>query len=345
MGEKTEIKDEGLTGDEAKPEETQGPDTQADTKEAETEKTPADKEEKSPLDDILEAELEEGGEQEAEPDETGKVPYSRFSKVYGKSKELERKFDLFKRDPEAYYKLYPDEKPDRDDTGSRGRGDTDRQSVRLDDLDNLTVNGGTYHGMTLAQVRQQDPAAAAQMESAYLRTNLPSIVRSQVQEALKIEQQEAKRSRLLEESQQEIDTFRADRAKEFFKKTPEKLTKEEAAKLDRLIDQTVAWGKKTGRGWGRMEDIYFLMTKDRQLAKAKADGAGALLSAAEKGSKLKSVRTGGGEPAGAGYDRFLEMSDAQAAREFENMPDKEFSKLMKTGSKELRAKYPGWPWE
>jgi hypothetical protein len=94
-----------------------------------------------------------------------------------------------------------------------------------------------------------------------------------------------------------------------------------------------------------MEDIYFLMTKDRQLAKAKADGAGALLSAAEKGSKLKSVRTGGGEPAGAGYDRFLEMSDAQAAREFENMPDKEFSKLMKTGSKELRAKYPGWPWE
>lgn len=309
----------------------------------ETEETPAEGGEEG-ADDVLDellGSVDEEREEDGldEPPEDGKVPYGRFAKVYGENKSLKEKFDLFKRDPEAYYKLYPDERPE---TAQQ----PPPSSVNLNDIDNLVVQGGDYDGMSLAQVRQQDPAAAAQMEAAYLRQNLPGIVSSQVQEALKATQQEKEQERYVQETQQEIDSFMSNRAQEFFKKPMDQLSLAENKKLEKLVDQCVKWGKENRRGSGVIEDIYFLMTKDRQIARAKAQGADALMDAATKGGKVRSIRAGGsGGGSSAGFDKLMDLSESQAAQAIEKMPDKDFSRLMKEGSSELRAKYPGWPWE
>lgn len=324
-----------ILGETSEPAPEEGPEPQApeEPQEPETDETPAEE------DDVLEellgsVEEEDDDEGLGEPPEDGKVPYSRFAKRTGQYNEIKQKFDLFKRDPEAYYKLYPDEKPE-----------TSPSSVNLNDIDNLMVEGGDYHGMSLAQVRQQDPAAAAQMEAAYLRQNLPNIVRSQIQEALTATQQEQEQERYVQESQQEIDSFMENRAQEFFKKPVTELTPAESKKLEGLVSKCVQWGKENKRGSGVIEDIYFLMTKDRQLARAKAQGADALMDAATKGGKVRSIRSGGGGGSTAGFDKLMDLSESQAASAIEKMPDKDFSRLMKEGSSELRAKYPGWPWE
>jgi len=325
----------GETPPEPEPEASEAPVEEPETEEAPVEEV-EEGEETTALDELLEAEQPEEDEEEI-PDD-GKVPYTRFAKVTGQRNELKQKFDLLRRDPEAYFKLYPDEKPEQEKPPDA--------PATLDNIDNLTVQGGQYDGLTLAEVREQSPDHAAILEAQYIKTAIPQIVQNQVQQALKATEQQQQQQQYVEESQREIDSFKDSRAQEFFKKPLNNLSTTEAQKLDKLIDQCISWGKTNQRGGGKLEDIYYLMTRDKQLVKAKAAGAGALIDAATKGGKVRSIRSGGdAESVGTGFDRLLDLSPDKAANEIEKMPDKEFAKLMKQGSSELRTKYPGWPWE
>ena len=340
LGESSEESAEAPESLETTPE-TPGEGTETETipegqeEEAEVE-TPA-------LDEILDAETAEDEQIDELEDipEDGKIPYNRFAKVYGKSKEYETKLDLLKREnPNAYYDLFPDQRPAADTT-ERPPAET----ISLDNLEGLRVTGGEYHGMTLAEVRAADPGAANQLENAYLRSNMPGIVKAQVQEALRESQEEGRQSHIIEENLKEIGSFKESRSQEFFGKPMSELLPIQAKKIEKLADQCVEWGAQNKRGGGVIEDIYFIMHRDRDIARAKEDGAGALINSATKGARIKSISTGGSDTTAGGFDNLLDMTPDQVSAKIENMPDAQFAKLMRDGSQELRDKHPGWPWE
>jgi len=255
-----------------------------------------------------------------------KMPVDRFEKVYGKGKENERiveelneKHNLLKTNPEEYYRKFPDEKPAAEPTQEA--------------IGNMTVQGGEYSGMTLDQVFEVNPAEANRLQFEYMN--------AQKEEAT---QAEANKARIEKESNQEIDDFSNARAQDFFKKDFSKLTEAEGKQISTLISNVLAWGKETGRGFARMDDMYFLMNKDTLLSDAKGKGIRALID-----GQVKSVpSTAGGGPADTGqetgYAKLVSMSDEQLAVAIGNMSDEQYVKFKKEAPEELKKKHPGMPW-
>jgi hypothetical protein len=260
------------------------------------------------------------------------IPQDRFDKVYAQAKSAERKLDEFKRlGPEAYYKLYPDEAPE--DSG----GDTDDETALAEseevDVNSLVVQSGVHEGKTLAQVYQDDPAAAVQMHNEYLADQREAAANAKAQIA-----------RDQEEVTTEALEFLGARAQEAFEKPLEQCSQEEQQQLLELSEKVTEWMLETGRGSGRLQDAFILMNTEKLFDSAKNQGVKSILKALNTGTvpNVSSSKTTG---SAKGYGRYMGMSPEALADEFDNMPDKEQERFLKKAPKAFREKFPGLPYD
>lgn len=257
-----------------------------------------------------------------------KIPVDRFEKVYGQGKEHERnlsetqeKLNLLQTDPEEYYKKFPDEKPEAETVSTQPK------------IGEMRVTGGEYDGMTLAEVYNIDPVEAQSIQFNYQMSQRDAQTKTRDTEA-----------RMLEEINAEMESFSQARAKDFFDKEFSALTEAELSQLNTLTENVIAWGKETGRGSGKIEDIYFLMHKDTLLSAEKGKGIQALINGQVK--SVPSTAGGGKVDTGTetGYSRFLNMSEDQMATAIDDMSDAEYLKFKKEAPAALKKKHHGLPW-
>lgn len=325
LGEDTSDEDPGT------PAEEKSDTGESQESEEKPEETPESEEEEEKESDAEQEEDQEDEGEKGEKEEKGPVPYDRFSKVYGEKKELERKLELFRTDPEEYFRQYPDEKP----TEEKSEESEEAHIPTFGEAGNLTVQGGEHDGLTLRQVYEKDPFAA---QDIYM----------QHKEALLEKQREVRNTteKLQQESDQEVNSFALERAKEFFDKSDDfnlnDLTEKEAKQINKEIQETLDWMTKTGRGAGKLKDAYILKNLDKILENATKKGASGLINHLKKpsSSSISSKRTSSDKS----MDNYLNMDTNQLAAVIDNMSDQEFMNFRKNAPPALREKLPMVDW-
>ena len=275
-----------------------------------------------------EGEKEEEVEEKEEAEDTkGPVPYERFKEKLDRAKEaddLETKLDLLRTNPEEYYKLYPDEKEEEEAE--------EKLAPSFKDAAGLVVKGGDYDGKTLAEVHAEDPFAAMDFYINY-------------REGLSQEERERKdsESKLLTDSEDEINTFSATMAKEMFEVDDlAKLDEEQGKQISTLIDSVIKWMGETGRGGANIGDAYFLMNKDKILNDAQSKGITGLLKSAQGHvSSVSGSKTGGGK---SGFEADINLTADQLADKLDGMDEAEYSKYIAKAPQKLRDKFPNVAW-
>lgn len=270
-------------------------------------------------------------EQEEGERDKGPVPYDRFSKVYGEKKELERKLELFRKDPEEYFRQYPDEKP----TGEQPETlEVPKETYipTFGEAGSLVVQGGEHDGLTLRQVYEKDPFAAQDIYMQYKEDLL----------AKQREEQETS-VRLKEESDKEVNSFASERAKELFEKDLDKLSEKEVTQINKEIQETIDWMAKTGRGAGNLKDAYLLKNWDKIIEDATKKGASGLINHLKKpsSSSISSKRTS----SSTSMDNYLNMDTNQLAAMIDDMSDQQFLHFKKNAPPTLREKLPQVDWD
>lgn len=278
-------------------------------------------------------------------DEGTKIPITRWRKLYATSKEAERtaeverakrienesKFKLFKNvGPEKYFSMFPEEAP----PGGYKPPQTARQPAQPDPLDLVAQypdQGHQYHGMTLRDIYNVDAAEGRRLERIW----------EQGQKTAQHEQEERRR-RLLRDSEAEIETFTSDFAKERFGKEAKTLNPKEEAEVAKVIQDTLDWMKKTGRGAGVLADAYFIMNRE-QILEGERKKAGKKALEALKQPSIPSIGGGGRTSAGS-MSAYESMSADQLAEAIANMEDRAALAFLKNAPDALKAKYPGIPW-
>lgn len=320
LGEETPDEDPGTPSEE---ESDTGESQESEEKPEETPESEEEKKEEEKPDS-------EKKEDEDEKDK-GPIPYGRFSKVFAEKKELEKKLELFRTDPEEYFRQYPDEKP----TEEKPKESKETHIPTFGEAGNLLVQGGEYDGLTLRQVYDKDPFAA---QDIYM----------QHKEAL-LEAQRKERetvTKLKEESDQEVNSFAFERAKELFDKPDDfnlsDLNEKELQAINRDIQETLDWMTKTGRGGGKLKDAYILKNLDKILENATKKGASGLINHLKKpsSSSISSKRTSSDRS----MENYLNMDTNQLAAMIEDMSDQQFLDFRKNAPPALREKLPGLDW-
>lgn len=311
----------------------QAPEEDPETSTKEESDTGESQESEEETEEIPESEKEEETEteteQEEEEDKKDPVPYDRFSKVYGEKKELERKLELFRKDPEEYFKQYPDEKPEEEQQEEK------TEILTFGEAGSLVVHGGEYDGLTLREVFEKDPFAAQDIYMQY-------------KEQLITKQRDEKeiQEKLKAESNKEINGFAHERARELFDKPEDfdiaDLSEKEAKQINQELQETIDWMTRTGRGGGKIKDAYILKNLDKILENATKKGTSGLLNHLKKPSSqsISSKKTS----TGAGMDSYIDMDASQLIDIIEDMDDQEYLNFRKNAPKSLRDKLPGLDW-
>ena len=262
---------------------------------------------------------------EPEPVKDNLIPQERVDQMRREKGDLERKHDLLKRNPEEYYSLYPKEKPQEIE-------EKEKPAPSFKDAAGLIIKGGEHDGKTLSQVHAEDPFAA--MDFYY---NYRDEIRQE--ERTRTENQ----SRLLRESENEVNVFSLNMAKDMFAvENLDSLDDQQSKQLDDIIDSTIKWMNKTGRGGAKLADAYFLMNKDEILKNAQSKGISSLVKstqdhiAAVSSSKVGTEKTG--------YDSDISLTSGQLAEKLDEMTEDEEMKYLKNAPQKLREKFPSVSW-
>lgn len=307
---------------------------------AEGEETFSDEEkeilgEKDEEEEVLEkeGEQEEEGEKEEEEDkeeDKGPVPYERFKKKLDRAKEadeLETKLDLLRSDPEEYYKQYPDEKPEE--------RPLKEDVVQEDTIWDRIIQGGPYDGQRLGDVFDQGGEPARYALNLY----------SQERDNLKAEQTatEDRRKQTKQEADAELDSFGTQLAQDIFEKKPDDLSKDEYTQINAIIDETLDWMEKTGRGYGNIVDGYFIKNKDKILAGEQIKGVSNVI----KSTQDNVIHIANKKDVGTkltGYEADMGKDATELAAKIENMNDEEAAKYFANAPEKLKQKFPSVPW-
>lgn len=315
--------DDELKNEEGETSEEEETKTEPDQSEEETTETDEETEE--------DAETEETEETDESDDKTDddadKYTQASMDKRYAKFKQTQERFELFKRiGADAYYDIYPDEKPDgyhKPDTKPDGKqGDIDEK------IGKMLIEGGPYDGKTLNQVFEENPAYANILQFEYMQGK-----------ATKEAEEKKKADDLKTQIQTEIKEFRSGLASSMFGKNFDDLTSDEKSAIYKEHESVATWMKKTGRGGGYLNDAYYLMNKDKELDKAKKSGAASLAKHLSQ-STIKSVSSKKSEGSGSGYDKYLDLTSNQMAKEVEGMSDAAYKKFQKEAPASVREKFP-----
>jgi hypothetical protein len=278
-------------------------------------------------------------------DEGTKIPITRWRKLYATSKEAERtaeierakrienenKFKLFKSvGPEKYFSMFPDEAP----SGGYKPPQAARQTAQPDPLDLVAQYpdpNHQYHGLTLRDIYNLDAAEARRLERIW----------EQGQKTAERTAEERKQ-RMLRDSEEEINTFTADYARERYGKDAKSLSPKEEAEVSKTIQDTLDWMKKTGRGAGVLADAYFIMNREKIISEERTKAGKKALEALNHPS-IPSIGGGGRGPSGS-MSAYETMSADQLAETISNMDDRAAVAFLKNAPEALKAKYPGIPW-
>lgn len=290
------------------------------------------------LEEEVGASEEEGLETGEESEETGEsegvvpktkvkneddapVPLKRFNKVYGEMKTTTEKFDLFKRlGQDKYYDVYPDEKPEELE-------ETLDVPLSVSEAADMIVRGGAYDGQTLGEVAQTDPLSAMGMFDEY---------RAERRDTIEADK------KLKTESETEESDFKNEHAKAAFDKEYNGLSSLEASKVDEIVDATLGWMEKTGRGGANLFDAHFLMNRDKDIATAKGSAAASAVDSISRGV-VQSISNGKGSQQ-TGYESFLSLSRDKLTDELNKMSEDESVKFYKDAPDSVRNKFPELPW-
>ena len=278
-------------------------------------------------------------------DEGTKIPITRWRKLYATSKEAERqretayagkveienKFKLFRTvGPEKYYSMFPNEAP----AGGYKPPAPTRIPAQPDPLDLVAQYpdpSHQYHGMTLRDIYNVDAAEGRRLERAW----------EQGQKAAERTESE-RQQRMIRESEEEINTFTADFAREHYGKEAKELSAQQETEISKVIQDTLDWMKKTGRGGGVLADAYFVMNRE-QILEGERKKAGKKALEALKQPSIPSIGGGGRASAGS-MSAYETMSADQLAEAIGNMEDRAALAFLKNAPDALKAKYPGIPW-
>lgn len=274
-------------------------------------------------------------------DEGTRIPLTRWRKLYHEAQEAKRgqeestrKLTLFRElGADRYYEIYPQEKPADYRPAGKPAEQGAPQAAEVANYGSMVVNGGPHDGKTLNEVYAEDPAYATSLLNSHLDG----------QRQAAAAQAEAQ-SRILQESEREINDFTAQLSSELFGKQADKLTKDEERRVEATIQETLAWMAKTGRGGAVIADGYFLMNREKILTDAEARGGKkALESLAKGGGAPPSIGGGGGggTPVMGAYESY---TAEQMAAAIENMTDAQAAKFYREATPEIRKKFPGLPW-
>ena len=285
-----------------------------------------------------EGEIEEG-EPEPEPeaeeaDETAPVPVDRFNKVYGERKEIERKFDLFRRlGPDKYYEVYPDERPA--DTGPAAtttatipgqRIPTFRESL------SLPIDGGPHAGKTLRDLWESDDAEdRADAQDLY----------NDYRDSIKAQTDETKLNdaKMKEKEDAEYNAFYDARAEELFGKELDKCGESEIIQIRELtlsIQQQMP-----AMHVYNIENAYKLLTLDDRLKNARGESIKSLIEAARKGKTIHIDSKKGTTKGGTGYDGLTEMTDAQVSAHLNTLSEAGLVKFWEKAPASFIEKHKG----
>jgi hypothetical protein len=283
-------------------------------------------------------ETDDKGKQYIVDEDGQRIPPKRFSEVYREAKEGERtkeKFDLYKRlGPEAYYKAFPDEKP-QEETAPAERPSPRQPNVDIGALkviypDNVPPDQRIHEGMTLRELYSVDPVMATQLQNGFLD-----------QQRREAEAEVSKTETFRKEASAEIETFAGSIATELFGKEAKALSKEEEGKVAGTIQSVLDWMSKTHRGGGIIADAYKLMTMEEKLNNAKTKTATAVVDSLRK-TPVGHIGSG---PSTQAADNFESMTETQLSETVSEMSDSKKEEFYKKASPALRKKFPSWPWD
>lgn len=279
-------------------------------------------------------------------DEGTKIPITRWRKLYATSKEAQRtaeverakrienesKFKLFKNvGPEKYFSMFPEEAP----PGGYKPPQTARQPAQPDPLDLVAQYpdpGHQYHGMTLRDIYNVDAAEGRRLERIWEQGQRTT-------ERTESERQQ----RMIRESEEEINSFTAEFARERYGKDAKDLSAQQEADVAKVVQDTLDWMKKTGRGGGVLADAYFIMNREQIIESERKKAGKKALESLGKQPSIPSIGGGGRTSAGS-MTAFESMSADQLADAIANMEDRAAIAFLKGAPDSLKAKYPGIPW-
>jgi uncharacterized protein YfbU (UPF0304 family) len=259
------------------------------------------------------------------------------NKYKSEAEQLKQKHDLLRTNPEAYYQQYPYERPqtyqqNRNYEQQRPQhvsNDYDRQ-LDPSHIANLTVTGGQYEGMTLAEVYNVDPVYAARMQNDY-EWNIRD-ARSKEQAYIEEGQKNA---------QVEIDNFKKILSVDMFGSNTNEVDREQDALMDKEIQNII--GVMETRGIKNLEDAYFIMNKDEILKRERQRGLKGVVDKVSNNNGVKSVSMGGTGVKNSSND-YANMDDGALEDAIDNMSDSELNEFLRTAPASLRRKHPGMPW-
>jgi hypothetical protein len=290
-----------------------------------------DSEKADDLDGEVADEDEQAEDEQPVEDEDLEPDLTDYDKLSSRAEAAEQKLELLRKDPNEYYKQYPDERP-HDETPPQTE---QQEKATEDDVMSLTVQGGQYAGLTLAEVQEKNPVMATKLYLDFRE-----------REAAEIKEKEELQQKVQNEINTEIDEFADFLASDSFgKKSGKELTKEELAQTDSVMSEVHKYIMDNPRVSAlHIKDVYFLMNRDKDITKARKDGFKSLKETLSKPS-VKSVSGSKSGSVKSGYDVYLGMSADELATEIENMSDSALTKFMSSAPKELRDKYPSMDWD
>jgi hypothetical protein len=265
------------------------------------------------------------------------VPQSRFDEVYAKEQVSARKLETLKQlDPEAYYKIYPEQRPAAAPSGPE---------PFTTPYDDQVVEGGKFNGWKFADVlktdtteainllHKVDPALATNMQFAMIEGNRSATV-----------QRENATKQVKEAADKDMMDFATTMSKDLYQNDDiEKLKPDQQKELYGLVDGVINWMIEGGKTSLSMSDAYFLKNKNDLLAKAAQGGVSALISGMSDTVPTVSGAQGGEAP--AGYESYLSMSRDQIGAKMENMTDAQWIDFSTKAPEALKKKYPEFAWD
>jgi len=274
-------------------------------------------------------------------DEDGtRIPPARWSKIYRDAKEGERtkdKLDLIKKiGPDEYYRIYPDETP----AGYKPAAAPAKSGPQPQDPLKLVATyqdpEHPYHGKTLAEIYEVDPAEGRKLEKAWDTAQAAQPPQRQPGEIDPL---------VMKEAEKEIFSFQSQLSADLFSKEVGTLSDAEKERVNEAIQSTLAWMAKTGRGGGVIADAYFLMNKEGLIKKASSRAAEKAIKDLTEKKGPPSIDTGsGGDVKGTGYEAYEQMTEDQLTDAIDKMSDAKAAQFFKTTPQSIQKKYPGLPW-
>ena len=309
--------------------------------EAETEQA-AEEPEPAPEEEAPKEEIEE-------PDNVQK----RIDRLTWEKNEYQRKFDLFRQDPDAYYEQYPDERPEdykppapQTPPGEPAPTDPKAEPMAFSQFaKSRQILEGDLAGYTLEQawgLALSDPQTygglTLQIQDAYQKYTTD--FRAQQSEV------RAKASKEEEAFYAEYDAFAAQEVAKMFpgKAKPDDLT--DPAEQEKFAAHMRAIGDyMVERGIRHYEDAVRLRDYDKAIKEAEERGIKGLVQHTNKqGPRSPSSSAVGGGKSTDPYSQYANMSEDALLEKIERMSDAEMVSFLAKATPEFKAKFPDLPY-